>query len=59
MSRSNGDRLSISEVIQEVKACGAIGALSEGKSSLIENDMAQDEHSVGVEVKAAVSLMMS
>jgi len=59
MSRSNGGRLSISEIIQEVKAGGASGALSERESSLVEDDMARDEHSVGVEVKAAVSLMMS
>jgi len=40
MSRSNGGRLSISEIIQEVKAGGASGALSERESSLVEDDMA-------------------
>ena len=59
MSRSNGRRLIVSEIIQEVEARGAGGALSEGQSSLIENDTARDEDSVGIEIKAAVSLMVS
>jgi len=49
----------VSEIIQEVKARGAGGTLSEGKSSLIKNDVAQDDNLVGIKIKAAVSLMMS